>query len=189
MQKMPSEVLNEIRRFMAEADALDAAIEAIESPAQGREAREIVRALPRGDGATLPDLTMRRAIAWITGEPFDETVQGELGWDGNPWEAACYEACLLAWNAWADGEVDDAARRLQAMRRDQASQESADGRTGAIHLLSLYFWLGALDRLAHGDRDEAQRLWRRAMGVGSQYGTESVPLIRWTFAASFFPPT
>lgn len=185
--KMSPDILRDFRHFMAEADALDTALEAIENPARIREAREALKALPRGESGNLPEMIVRRAIAKLLGEPFHEGVP-TLHWEGVSWEGACYEAGLLAWLSWADGEVDDAARRIQTVRDSQRSLEACDGRPGAIHLLSLYLWLGAIDRLAHGDREEAKRLWRRAMDVGSQYGTESHPAIRWTYAASFLPP-
>jgi hypothetical protein len=185
--KMPPDVLSEIRRVVAEAEALEDALQAITLPDRANAVRESLRALPRGDDTSLAEITMRRAMALITGEPFTPQPPKGIGWEDTSWETFCYKTCLLAWNAWADGQAEEASKLLQTMRDAQRSQESADGRLGAIHLLSLYLWLGALDRLAHSDRDESQKLWRRAMEVGSQYGTESAPLIRWTFAASFFP--
>lgn len=93
-----------------------------------------------------------------------------------------------AWMMWLVGKGAEVRGLLSDLRSRQADgEEEIKGRAGAVNLMCLYYWLSAVEVLLAGDQETSQRLWRRALEIGGQFGTDSHPLISWTYVASFCP--
>lgn len=103
-----------------------------------------------------------------------------------PWEAYVSDATGCAWVDLARGKTALAAREIRRLRKRPIPREPAASRSGAIHLLALYFWGEAILQLSSENRKSAHKFYRRALELGSQFGTESHPVISWTYAATFF---
>lgn len=85
-----------------------------------------------------------------------------------------------AWGCWATGDVANA--RVWLKMADRLPEASGE----ALHMMALNPWKSAVEALVEGNQDEAMRLYRRAMEIGSQVGTPTNTAIQWTYAASFF---
>lgn len=55
-----------------------------------------------------------------------------------------------------------------------------------LHKMGLREWQFALEALHTNDTDTARKRFRRALKIGSEYGTPSNPAIHWSYAATFF---
>ena len=98
-----------------------------------------------------------------------------------PREALIADSTAIAWATWASGSPKEANLLLKRLE-GKTKRETG----GAIHLLTLSFWRQATALLIEGDSFGARRFFKRAMDLGSQFGTESHPMISWAYAASFF---
>jgi hypothetical protein len=102
------------------------------------------------------------------------------------WESYVAEVVALAWLAWAAGDHEHAFAAVRRLRSKQKRKETFSGRTGALHLMTLSWWSQAVLLLGKGDLAQARRYFKRAIEMGSQFGTDSHPMISWAYAASFF---
>lgn len=123
------------------------------------------------------------AMQLIAGEPI---VALDEPRPRRPWEAYVSDVTGCAWVDWARGKTALAAREIRRLRKHPVPREPAASRSGAIHLLALYFWGEAILQLSSKNRKSAHKFYRRALELGSQFGTESHPVISWTYAATFF---
>jgi hypothetical protein len=102
-----------------------------------------------------------------------------------PWERRVFESVAHAWVCWANDPNSEIP--LEEIPKLRSAQRGTCKQAGAVHLLALYFWAAAVEALAKSDRAEARRLWRRAIEIGSSFGTPSNAAVLWSYAASFFP--
>lgn len=180
------EVPRSVSRVAHEMGALQAALQAVERRGSREHARLLGRTyLGRLDPQTVEEHVIEAAIQRILGQSVGDF---EVTPDRASWETYVAETIALAWHAWASNDNDRAITLVRELRASQKRKESFVGQTGAIHLLTLYFWSQAVHLLAVHDRPGARRFFKRAIEMGSQFGTDSHPMISWAYAASFFEP-
>jgi len=175
--------------MLAEIKALQSAWRAIEHVSETDEARRIIADIfPRrcASPTTVEDNAVCASMAKIIGEdaaPFRvaRSVSEEK------WEQHVLQTIACAWFDWSQGNVETARDVIPKLRAAQQSAQQTGQRKGAINLMTLYMWASAIEALINGDRKESQRLWKRALDLGSHFGTDSHPVVSWTYAASFFP--
>lgn len=115
------------------------------------------------------------AAAKVLGEEVTPPARLPIG--GNRAEQL-YARTALAWMAWAAGERSRAKKILDLPLEEKGG--------GEIHLMALGFWCRAVGDLLRDDHEEARRYFKRAMEVGSQFGTESSLAIQWAYVGTFF---
>lgn len=129
----------------------------------------------RGKKTTVAEQVIRAAQAKILGRPIlAVSVKSDAK---KSVDVRVFEAFAQAWTLWAAGE--DPTSHLSPSKAD-------DEYGGAIHLMALEPWGEAIRELHSGSAEEARRLFRRSMELGSQCGTETNNVVQWTYAASFF---
>lgn len=177
-----------LQGMLAEMDAQGAAERACDGTGNPLEAVLAIQgALDLLEPAdTLADRVCRTAMRAVLGqdEPFylDRPLPDGDGWEAH--EEHIFQMVALGWVGWHQGTLDrkgvqETAIRIRADRKAQ--------REGAVHQMALFLWLDAVEKLSMNDREESRRCWQRALEVGSSFGTESHPVILWTYIASFFP--
>lgn len=178
--------------MLAEIDAMHIALKVTNSQTtpceqEVTEARSLIRtAFKYYSPSKTPDAqVIACAMAHILGEDVRKFIPKTPVQD--PWERHVSETVGRAWACWAaDPNSPTPSEEMSRLRREQASREASEG-SGAIHLMALFFWVSAIEALSKRDMTEARRFWLRAMEVGSSHGTDSHPVVLWTFAATFFP--
>lgn len=187
---MPDDIPKDLNILFLESDAMRAAYNAAEGQGDPEAARALVQQVfvswrPIDFEGRLTLCAMARVIGEDLSPFFP---QGPVD---KPWERRCFETIGRAWATWARDPSDpQAAAMIAQLRAEQTSRESVEGseaqrRASAVHLMALYFWAAAVEKLAQGDPAEAKRFWKRAIDVGSSHGTPSHPAVQWTYAASF----
>ena len=180
---MPDENL---QGMLAEMDAQGAAERAVEGEGDPGEAKMAIQGALEllAPADTLEDRICRTAMRAVLGqdEPFylDRPIPDGEGFR----EEHVFQTVALAWVGWAQGTLDRQTIHQEAVRL-RAGREVQQG--GAVHLMALFLWLDAVEHLSGNRREEAHRCWQRALEVGSSFGTESHPVILWTYIATFFP--
>lgn len=171
----------EISRIFREAEALTAAMEVVEKGSDRTKAQELVLPVfkdlptPKNLPNLLVALSMRRILGkrlFIPGHRKFPTTQ----------EKAITQGTCLAWMILVEGYPRRAARHIEAMRSKKLDPRG----TNAINLLSLKYWGDGIYALARGYPEDSFRFFQRALDLASQNGTESHPLISWSYAATFF---
>lgn len=172
--------------MLAEIAALNVVLLAVDKKRDRAEAVAIVHRVvgKRLNLTRHEDFFVTCAMHRIVGEPLPDD---ELPLDESKWTTFVLRTVLRAWLAWARGQEAVATEMLRSLKIDQKHKERVQERTGAVHLMALYFWASAVEALAQGDRVNSLKLWKRAMEVGSTVGTESALLVQWSYAASFLP--
>lgn len=170
-----------------EMEALQASLRVADGEGDREHARLLGRTyLGRLDPETLEQHVIEGALRRILGRE----VGGELAYEPvgkEDWEKHVSERVALAWLAWASNDTERALDIVKSLRAGQKKRQTFTGqRTGAIHLLTLSFWSEAVVFLAKKDPSGARRFFKRAIELGSQFGTDSHPMISWAYAASFF---
>jgi hypothetical protein len=174
-----------VHRVVHEMDALQAAHLAIDERADAEGARLLCRTyLKRLDAETVEERVIEAALLRLLGRPVESFV---IEPSRETWEAYVSETVALSWCAWAAGDNARALDLVRSLRSKQKREEVFTGKTGAIHLLTLSFWSEAVRLLVQEDTEGAKRFFKRAIELGSQFGTDSHPMISWAYAASFFP--
>ena len=171
-----------IEQAIAEANALSAALAFVEGQGSREEAARLTEKALHGHVTEgLEGVVVRHAMERVVGR-----AHGALpttGPQGKSLERRIFEATSLAWLRWTNGE--DSQSSHEALQLLQEEGESCQPQGGALHLMALRPWQFAVRALLSGDREEARRLFRRATELGSQCGTESSPVVQWTYAATF----
>jgi hypothetical protein len=177
-----------------EMDAVTAVRRVIERREDPEEARRLVSHAFMARRVLEPhvveDYAIVCAMAKIVGEDVTPFLVPAASLDEEVWTKYATRTVLNAWTLWASGKTREALDSVASFR---VRQQNAGGpghektRTGAINLMAVYFWAGAIEALTVENRTEALRLWRRALEVAVRHGTNSSLLIQWTYAASFFP--
>lgn len=172
-----------IEQAITEAKALSAALAFVEGQGPREEAVGLTeKALHGHDGKNLHGIVTRYAMEHIVGRSHNTSVVVKP--NGKSLERRIFETTSLAWLRWISQEGAESS--LEALRLLQEEGESCQPQGGALHLMALRPWQLAVRALISGDREEAKRLFRRATELGSQCGTESNPVVQWTYAATFF---
>jgi hypothetical protein len=174
--------------MLAEMDAQGAAERACDGTGSPVEARMAIQgALDLLEPAdNLADRICRTAMRAVLGEDesfyLDRPIPDSIDWETH--EEHVFQTIALAWVGWHQGTLSERLFHNEAVRLRAAPQ---DQNVGAIHQMALFLWLDAVEKLLKNDREESRRCWQRALEVGSSFGTESHPVILWTYIASFFP--
>lgn len=121
----------------------------------------------------------RVAQAHLLGEPFEPSRS--LLIEDEQTEARLFIYLSRAWSCWAAGENGAVAALLKAADAD----EDAHVPGGHLHTMALEAWQLAIEALLAGNPKEARRFYRRAMELGSQFGTWTSTAVQWTYGASF----
>jgi len=174
-----------VQQLMAQSEALSTALAHTERGADRNEALCLVRrALERGTFLTVEELTIRSAMRLILGQA---TLTGGESYRFyaavRPPSRHFFETVARAWMIWAEkGPASEALAELHQL-------EDPSPKEGALHLMALFPWKLATEALLEEDPAEAKRQFLRSTELGSQFGTETNPVIQWAYAASFFCPT
>lgn len=126
------------------------------------------------------DHTTRAAMKFMVGYPVGSP---QFEPSKKPYDRYLFESVSKAWIQWASlskKDLDEALCSLRSLR------DQPPGASGALHLMALDPWRGAVEALLSRDADTARKFFLRASELGSELGTESSPTVQWTFAASFF---
>jgi len=172
-------------KLLAESKTLSLAADVLEAGSDSLEVRRACRELlvQERRPETVSDLVRWSALRRIIGETFipdhpgvtEPDIEDEL-------ELALFEATAHAWLAWLRGSPSEPGKGLRTAR------EALEGREGGLlHRLALGYWSEAVEALLGDDVPEARRLFRRAIEVGGQFGTESSPTVLWSYVATFLP--
>ena len=142
---------------------------------------DALHAIERALSTSEPSRVNRLAMQCILGSvpPSLETVQP----DESDEEVFLFDTVALTWVGWLTQSED----RKRLKRYGVRLRKGPKGSTGAVTRMALQLWMDAVERLLEGDRTEAQRLWCRALEVGSSFGIEAHPTILWTYLATFWP--
>ena len=177
--------------LLIELDALNAASLATEHKEGSDEARRLVmQALRTRERVTPLDIeeqVIPVAMARIVGSPVASFTDFPPATDATEWEHVVSRTVVRAWVAWVQGIPEVASSEIARLRARQQNEEHIDARSGAVNLMALYLWAGAVEALARGERPESFRLWKRAIEVVTSFGADASLLVQWTFAATFFP--
>lgn len=174
-----------VSTIIFEMSALNAALSAIDAGLDIEEARTLVRSALKRKSVpeTLDEHVVIAAMRRISGEV---VVVPSVKIHKDPWDRRLADVTATSWLAWAKGEFTPALSQLPPLLRDHDERDKIPGEDGAIQLLSISFWGEAVVQLAKGDLVAAHRFFRRALELGSQFGTETHPIVSWSYAASFF---
>lgn len=174
---------------LSELVALNTATLATEFKENADDARRTVcEALlnrERFEPRLVEDRLIHASMAKIVGRDID--FDPEIVDEAEVWERAVTKTIVRAWIEWSQGHPQFALLELPRLRDRQQAEERIGPQGGAVNLMTLYIWCGAVDALVHGERSEAARLWKRAIAVASSFGADASLLVQWTYAASFFP--
>jgi len=189
---------DELQGVLAEMDAQGAAERAVEGQASPEEARLAVQgalemAGPPEDFASFVEQTAMRSILGGPKLTSTSTRTQEDGPSpgyvrdpqGSSPETRLFEKTAQLWLTWLQGDCLRASEILPPLRKE--AHQGGPLASGAVHRRVLLIWLDAVEKLLLEDREAARRLWRRALDVGSSFGTESHPTILWAYIATFFP--
>jgi hypothetical protein len=157
------------------------ACEAIEGRENPLKVQQFIKGIFRNQPSdTVEDLVTWYAMGKITQEELPAPAR--IDEDPEDSERALFLAVAWAWMIWISGGSKNSA--LAELDRLDLQEESPL----VLHHLALSNWAFAVRALLKGKTKEAKRRYRRALDVGSQFGTESNSVIVWTYAASFFNP-
>lgn len=182
----PDVIPRSAAEMIAETRALNEAGKAVESK-QTDAAIRLVRNLyaSRRSCTSVEDTITLAAMAKILGDSVEPHIN-PIPTEG-PWDKIVLETVAHVWISCMAGRPEVARRLLPEIRAKQHEDEGIEGRKGAVNLMSMYYWTIAVEALANGDRKEAKRFWKRALEVGSHFGTDSHMIVSWTYVATFFP--
>jgi hypothetical protein len=174
--------------LIAEMGALNDAAAAVEHQVAANDARKRVRHayVARAEALSVEDRVILAGMAKIIGEdPGDFAVEPPSA--DESWERQVTETVAHAWIELSLGRTASAIDLIPRIRARQPDEQRVEGRSGAVNLMAMYFWMTAIEAMARGDRPTARRFWKRALDVGSNFGTDSHLMVSWTYVATFFP--
>jgi hypothetical protein len=183
--------MDEVGKILTAANALNVAGRAVENLGDTTEALVAVReAAVLWEGVTTDtteDFLTLQAMNHVLGNPVHRPTRPPVQ---KPWEDYLTETLAFAWLDWAaSGKTSqpliETTSRLKAEQKTREESTAQQDRVGGIHLMSLYYWLGALNQLGESRLPESRRLWKRALELGSTHGTASHIIVSWTYVATF----
>jgi hypothetical protein len=172
-----------MRNVFREMEALESVLRFIEEGNEPPNTELIKQVIDRLEPVTIEQFVIEAAMLRITGNARTDIRWKTLKAAKKPWERHVAEVVAIAWLEWLTRQ--SARPRLLELRAQQKKMEKLSRRGGAIHHYTLLFWSEAILELDSGNMASAQRLYRRAIELGAQFGTESHPMISWTYAATF----
>lgn len=170
-------------QVIAENRALMAALAIVENPMSPQEVPEAVIAFredyprdPSIEGALIDvSLWVICGRPGVANPPSHTTIRDRTLEDG------VFQDLAEVWMSWA---IQGSLSAEQQARLSQLSIEVSKGST--LHRMALLQWKLAIEALLKKDVREVRKRFRRALRIGSEYGTPSNPVIHWTYAASLF---
>jgi hypothetical protein len=166
-------------RFLIEGRAIQRLFAAMEGQESLGESLQLVEHLHRTQPCDSPEEILTwYAMGKLLGKPLD-TPERFIG-DDDDTEEALFQTTAWAWMNWACGE--DAKKPLFALSELKHHTEDK-----LIHVLALSNWSNAVENLLRANLPEAKRRYRRAVDLGSQFGTDTSTAIFWTYSATFLP--
>lgn len=161
-------------RFLVEGKAMKSLLSVMEGRGDPEFALQLVETLHRDQPQDTPeDLLTWYAMGKILGEDLPDPPKFDLGEDN---ETTLFQTTAWAWMNWASGS-DQNDVELDYLKPDMED--------GVIHFLALSSWSAAVQNLLNDNWSEARRMYRRAVDVGSQFGTNTSTSILWTYGATF----
>jgi len=136
--------------------------------------RLIEESYARGHQRTIEEQVIYGAQAKILGLP---VIQPTFVPSKKPADRRMFEIVAKAWLMWAAG-LDPKALLHTIPKPSEYG--------GAIHMMAIEPWASATEALFGQDNEEARRLFRRSVEIGTQYDTETNEVVKWAYAASFF---
>lgn len=183
MREEPPSEPGTLRSMIVEMDGLEASMRVVDSGADPELARPVVEAAIADRQVSMKRLdeeVVLAAMLRIVGKPVRLPLAAARV---NLWENHVTDTLALAWAGWAAGQPEAALRELGHLH---GKMPKGGDESSAMHLMSLHYWGGAIEQLARGSIPASRRLFRRALDLGAQFGTESHTLVSWTYAATFF---
>jgi hypothetical protein len=178
--------LPEAEDMFAEQNVLNQAYQVVEHEAPIGHLKQEALKLLQSRGVFIPtseDCLVSGCLARISEQSvrsFFIPIRTESSWTD---EVA--DTISQAWLFWANNQASEAFDLLSSLRIRQSSQVGINQRSGAVNLMALNFWLTAVEFLIQGDSESSRRYWRRSIEVSGQFGSDSHPLITWSYVASF----
>lgn len=167
-------------RFLIEGRAIQRLFAVMDGQEDLGGTLDLIERLHRTQPNDTPDeLLTWFAMGKLLGKPLEAPERFLLG-DEDDTEEALFQTTAWAWMAWASGE--DARKPLFAL--EGLSHHTEDK---LIHVLALSNWTTAVENLLRNNLSEAKRRYRRAVDLGSQFGTDTSTAIFWTYSATFLP--
>ena len=164
---------------MTEGRAVSMVCDAIEGRENPLKVQQFVYGLFRDQATdTAEDQVTWYAMGKIVGEDLPPPAFTDE--DTEDKERVLFLSVAWIWMVWASGAPTKAA--LKDLDQLDLQEEGSS----VLHHIALSNWALAVRSLLKGDMPEAKRLYRRALDVGSQFGTETNAVIVWTYAATFF---
>lgn len=169
-----------VQLIIAQAEALSATLTYVDRGSGHDEVLQLVGdALDRGVFLTVEELTIQSAMRLILGRD-DEPANHCFYQATKPPMRKFFETIAQAWMVWAEkGPVSQALEALHQLEDPSTKRE-------ALHLMALQPWRLAVMALLKEDPVKARRQFLRATELGGQLGTETNPVVQWSYAASFF---
>jgi hypothetical protein len=179
-------VTQDPEEMLLELDALNAAANVVEGRTSANGVRDFIRSVlnKRSTSPDIENILVTSAMTRVAGlavSPVSSMLQP------TNWAKRVAQTVAIAWIGWASGQVNTTETLLKKLRNEQRTEEYVQESSGAVNLMSLYFWAGAVEALAQEDLSTSKRLWKRSLEVGSTFGTSSSLLVQWSYTASFFP--
>jgi len=166
-----------VDQLLFEAEVLNAILRTIQGTSEPKSEILAQVSLALGRRESPEDLTealSQAAMEKIVGKIAKPVIHRSSTAFFDHWLA---EDTAILWMKWITGEEINGAIDSDAEKLPVES---------SIHETTLRYWRDAVVKLAQGATQESMRLWKRAMELGSQFGTESHVLVSWSYAASFF---
>ena len=159
-----------------EIRAMSAALACLQGGDREETLTLVRAALPMEKPSSVEDLVTQAAMRVILGQPVEPPTFEPAK---RPSDRHLFEVTSRGWLVWASqGDRKETLRGLQAL--------SVPSGKGALHLMALRPWKAAVEALLREEPLESRMLFWRASEMGAQFGTESNPVVQWTYAASFF---
>lgn len=178
-----------VQRIISEMKALNAAAACLEQKIPALDAMELVRRVleEKPVEPTTECTVIRSAMTKILGIQSDAKVPPPVR--NSEWDTLTGDTIAYAWLSLINGNPKVALDVLPRLRAEQHDNQkiSAKARKGSINLMSMYFWLTAVEALANGDKTSSRQYWLKAIDIGSHFGTESHLMVSWSYVATFFP--
>lgn len=168
-----------------EAEALCLAHKVIHEGVGRRSTRQLIHALLQSRHEdTLEERVISSAMAYIAKEK--SCVISEPHKKGSFDDILC-QTTAYVWYLWSQNRSEEALQVIQRFRTTVSNSLRVAGiKSGAIHRRVLNYWLQACEALILGQIPKSKKLWKRSLELGAHFGTDSHPMICWTYVASFY---
>lgn len=168
-----------------EAEALCLAHRVVHEGVGRRSTRQLIQTLLRSRHEnSLEERVISAAMAHIVKEK--SCAISEPHKKGSFEEILC-QTTAYVWYLWSQNRPEEALQVIQRFRTTVSNSLRVAGiKSGAIHRRVLNYWLQACEALILGQIPKSKKLWKRSLELGAHFGTDSHPMICWTYVASFY---